>query len=634
MDKFRQILIKYWGYSQFRPLQEDVIKAVIEKKDTLALMPTGGGKSITFQIPGIYLEGICIVITPLIALMKDQVEKLIEKKIKAAAIYSGMTQEEIKITLDNCAYGDYKFLYCSPERVGTELFRHRVQKMTVSLIVVDEAHCISQWGYDFRPSYLSISLLRDLIPDVPVLALTATATADVIEDIQLKLIFKQRNVLKSSFIRKNLSYIVKETEDKQATILNIVNKVQGTGIIYTRSRIKTKEIALFLLKNKISADFFHAGLDNTLKTKKQSDWSKGRTRIIVSTNAFGMGIDKPDVRFVIHYDVPDSLEEYYQEAGRAGRDGEKAYCVMLLTPHSVNEVTQRIDLKYPDLNIVKAIYEGICNYYILPIGDGKGRVFDFNMGEFASRIKQNYIVIYNSLKTLQNESLIELTEELDNPSRIHFIVKRDDLYKFQVANAQFDEFIKLILRSYTGLFNDYVKIDEDLLASRANIKPEMVYQYLLILSNQKIIKYIPRKKTPLIIFTEERLDPKSLYFSQEKYFKLKENYISRLNAMMMYLTNSGKCRSQLLLAYFGEKESERCGQCDTCLKRNELNLSKYEFDLILTAIKNTIKDETVSLDDILNNMNDKDKAISVIRWLADNQKIIIDENNRCRWNKK
>jgi ATP-dependent DNA helicase RecQ len=634
MITYLQILTKYWGYSHFRPLQEDIIRSIVSGKDTLALMPTGGGKSITFQVPAMAKEGICLVITPLIALMKDQVDNLKKRDIKAIGIHSGLTYEEINIALDNCIYGDFKFLYVSPERIGTEMFRARVQKMNINLVAIDEAHCISQWGYDFRPSYLKIADLKNFLPNIPFLALTATATSEVVKDIQEKLKFKNFNVLKTSFERKNLVYVVRETEDKLNYLLNIISKIQGSGIIYARNRLKTKELASFLQKNQISADYYHAGLKDTERHLKQQAWKTGKCRVIVATNAFGMGIDKPDVRFVIHFDLPDTLEAYFQEAGRAGRDEKRAYAVLLYNPSDLIKAEQRIETNFPEIEYIKRVYHSLGNYYQIQIGEGKNLSFDFNLNDFCTNYKFNFLTAYNSLKILELDGYLQLTEEIDNPSKVHFIVERDDLYKFQVANAGLDGFIKLLLRSYTGFFSDYVSIDEQFLAKKVGIDRKTVYEYLKRLSSLKIIKYIPQKKTPLIIYTEERLDEKNLFISQDNYGKRKEKYIEKLHNVISYITSRNKCRSEMLLGYFGEKDSQRCGLCDVCQRRNELNMSKYEFDLILEKLKNFLTIEETSLEDLVKKTAmPQDKTLKVIQWLLDNEKIVHSENQKLTWNK-
>jgi len=632
MNKYEQILIRYWGYSTFRPLQEDIIQSVMDGKDTLALMPTGGGKSITFQVPAIANEGICIVITPLIALMKDQVENLHKRNIKAIAIYSGMTKNEIDIALENCIYGKVKFLYISPERISTEIFQIRSKHMNVNLIAIDEAHCISEWGYDFRPSYLNISDLRELIPNVPFLALTATAIPKVVDDIQERLKFKEKNVFRKSFERKNILYLVRHVEDKQKYLIDTINKVRGSGIIYVRNRKKTRDTAIFLRQNNISADFYHAGLNHEERSKKQNDWKVGKTRIMVSTNAFGMGIDKADVRFVMHTDLPDSIESYFQEAGRGGRDEKKAFAVLVYNNSDKVKAEQRLLSSFPEIKEVKAVYQALANYFRIPYGGGKGMSFDFIISEFAKNYNFNILNIHSSIKFLQREGYLVLTDELHSSSKIHFLAGRDELYKFQIANAKFDSFIKLILRSYTGLFSDYINIDEKSLAKKANSDVKVIYNYLNKLKSLGIINYIPQKKNPFIIFTEERLDDKSLHISKENFDFRKTRYLERINAMLNYASSTNKCRSQILLSYFGEKNPDRCGQCDVCTRRNELELSKYEFDLILENIKEKIQIEKLSIDDLILSLEtDEDKNLKVIQWLLDNNKIIKDSENLVSW---
>ncbi len=634
MDKFTQILARYWGYSHFRPLQEEIIQSVYEGKDTLGLMPTGGGKSITFQVPAMAMEGTCIVITPLIALMKDQVENLRKKEINAIAIHSGMGREEIDIALDNVIFGQVKFLYLSPERLETEIFKVRLEKMKICLIAIDEAHCISQWGFDFRPSYLKIAELKDLLPDVPFLALTATATPQVVEDIMEKLEFKEKNVFRKSFERKNLIYDVEKCEDKIQRIIRIIKENPGTGIIYARNRKKTRELALILQKEGVQADYYHAGLTHADRSRKQEEWQKDKIKVIISTNAFGMGIDKPDVRFVIHADLPDSLEAYYQEAGRAGRDEKPAKAILLYNESDRRSVDQRIQISFPELSVIREVYKALGNFFQIPVGSGKGQNYDFILTDFISKFKFNALIAHNSLKVLQREGYIELSEEINNPSRVHFAVQRDDLYKFQVANENLDGFIKLLLRSYSGMFSSFVPIDETLMAKRSGVNFDNIYKYLLKLSNSGIIQYIPRKKNPVIYFTEERLDDKNLHFSVETYNFLKERYIERANEMLLYASGSNKCRSQILISYFGEKNAMRCGQCDVCRKRNELDLSAYEFDLILDELKERLTDKHLSIDEIVDGLSyPEDKVMKVFRWLNDHEKILRDENYLFYWTK-
>ncbi|MBG0857938.1 MAG: ATP-dependent DNA helicase RecQ, partial [Bacteroidales bacterium] len=487
IEPYRQVLTKYWGFTSFKPLQEEIIKSVAEGRDTLGLMPTGGGKSITFQVPAIAREGICLVITPLIALMKDQVNRLNMLEIRSQAIHSGMTAEEIDIALENCIYGDYKFLYISPERISTRIFQTRLQKMNLNLVAVDEAHCISQWGYDFRPSYLKIVTLRDYISEkVPFLALTASATPAVTEDIMSKLAFREKNILKTSFERKNISYLVRKEEDKGTYLVRTLHKVGGSGIIYVRSRKRCKEIAELLVAKGISADFYHAGLPAELRDKKQTAWTAGKTRIIVATNAFGMGIDKAEVRFVIHWDIPDSIESYFQESGRAGRDDKPAYAILLYSAADRKRLEESLRKKFPPVEKIKDVYEALCNFLQVPYGSGKDNVYDFNLYDLVSKYRLPVIETYNSLTFLQREGYIEFTEEINNPSRVHFIVGRDDLYKFQVANESFDAFIKLLLRSYTGMFTEFVPVNEDTLAKKSALSRDAVYRFLVRLSSLNI----------------------------------------------------------------------------------------------------------------------------------------------------
>ena len=632
IEPYRQVLTKYWGFTSFKPLQEEIIKSVAEGRDTLGLMPTGGGKSITFQVPAIAREGICLVITPLIALMKDQVNRLNMLEIRSQAIHSGMTAEEIDIALENCIYGDYKFLYISPERISTRIFQTRLQKMNLNLVAVDEAHCISQWGYDFRPSYLKIVTLRDYISEkVPFLALTASATPAVTEDIMSKLAFREKNILKTSFERKNISYLVRKEEDKGTYLVRTLHKVGGSGIIYVRSRKRCKEIAELLVAKGISADFYHAGLPAELRDKKQTAWTAGKTRIIVATNAFGMGIDKAEVRFVIHWDIPDSIESYFQESGRAGRDDKPAYAILLYSAADRKRLEESLRKKFPPVEKIKDVYEALCNFLQVPYGSGKDNVYDFNLYDLVSKYRLPVIETYNSLTFLQREGYIEFTEEINNPSRVHFIVGRDDLYKFQVANESFDAFIKLLLRSYTGMFTEFVPVNEDTLAKKSALSRDAVYRFLVRLSSLNIIRYIPGKKTTLVIFSEERLVRKALLISPDNYLHVREKYIIRLNKMIDYAEFNTRCRSVMLLDYFGE-EADRCGICDVCRERNELNLSKYEFDLILDEIKELLGTQKFDTAQLITRVGmPEDKVVKVVRWLLDHNKLVMDDHHLLSW---
>ncbi len=632
IEPYRQILTKYWGYTTFKPLQEEIILSVADGKDTLALMPTGGGKSITYQVPAMAKEGICIVVTPLIALMKDQVNRLNSLEIKSMAIHSGMSGEEIDIALDNCIYGDYKFLYISPERISTRLFQTRVSRFNINLVAVDEAHCISQWGYDFRPSYLKIATMRELISDkVPFLALTASATLAVTEDIMKKLEFRDKNVLRTSFERKNISYLVRQVEDKGTWLINNLQKTRGSGIVYVRSRKRCREIAELMVSKGVSADFYHAGLPQEMRDRKQSAWTTGSTRVIVSTNAFGMGIDKAEVRFVIHWEMPDSIEEYFQESGRVGRDGKQAFAILLYSSSDKKHLEDSLRKKFPPVEKIKDIYEALCNFLRVPEGAGKDNVFDFSIQDFVSKYRLPVIETFNSLNFLQREGYIEFTEEINNPSRVHFVVGRDDLYKFQVANEAFDGFIKLLLRSYTGMFSEFVAINEDSLSKKSGLPRDTIYKFLVKLSSLNIVRYIPGKKTALVIFTEERLERKALMISPDNYIEVKDKHIFRVNKMIDYADSNTRCRSVILLDYFGE-ESDRCGNCDVCRERNELDLSKYEFDIILDEIKELLSGHNFDARELVSKISQpEEKVIKVVRWLLDHNKIIRDDDNFLSW---
>lgn len=634
MEDFSKILGKYWGFTEFRPLQLEIIESVAAGKDTLGLMPTGGGKSITFQVFSLSQKGICVVITPLIALMKDQVENLQRKGIKALKIHSGMSAMEIKVTLDNAVWGDYKFLYVSPERLSSEWFRERLVKMDVNLIAVDEAHCISQWGYDFRPSYMNIIQLRELLPDVKFLALTATATPKVVEDIQDKLGFKKPNVLSMSFQRENLSYLVRLKEDKMGYLLETLKKVKGSGVIYVRSRKGTREIAAELRKNNVSADFYHAGLSTGVRHEKQDEWLVGKTRVIVATNAFGMGIDKSDVRFVIHIDPPDSLEAYFQEAGRAGRDGKKSAAVLLFNNADKTKLKKHVTVAFPEIENIKRIYQALCNYLQVAEGFGKGQVYEFSLQDFAQTFKFQQAMVYNSLKILQREGYLEFTEEMENPSRIYFTVSRDELYKFQVANEAFDAFIKLILRSYTGLFNGYVNIDEELLAKRAGLDQDRVYNFLKHLRKSKIIDYVPRNRNPYIYFSKERIGLKRLKITKENYDFRKKDFLTRVTAVIHYATSKTKCRSQLLLEYFGENESPECGVCDVCKSMHKIGLTAFEFNEISKQVKKILETPCSYEKMLLKLKGNREKSMEVLKWLLDNQQIVFRVDQNLEWNEK
>ncbi|TNF41762.1 MAG: RecQ family ATP-dependent DNA helicase [Bacteroidetes bacterium] len=633
-DIYRETLARYWGFTSFRPMQEEIIESVVSGKDVVGLLPTGGGKSVTYQVPPVASEGLCLVITPLIALMKDQVARLKTMNIKAMAIHSGMSREEVEISLDNCLYGDYRLLYVSPERLQTPLFRARLPRFNFTLVAVDEAHCISQWGYDFRPSYLHIAAIRDLMnEEVPFLALTATATPRVVDDIISRLRMKDPKVLKTSFRRSNITYMVREIEDKSAYVLRSLKKEQGSGIIYVSSRKRSKEVAELLVANQIRADFYHAGLPQEMRDRKQTSWSSGETRVIVATNAFGMGIDKADVRFVIHWDCPDSIEAYYQESGRAGRDGKPSFAVLLWSEDEKRKLADSVRIKFPPVEKIKDVYEALGNFYQLPVGSGKNSVHDFDLWKFVTAFRFSVTETYNSLSFLQKEGYLEFTDEINNPSRVHFVVSRDDLYKFQVANEEYDRFIKLLLRTYSGMFSEFVPVNEETLAARSGLTREAIYQYLLRLSSQGIIHFIPGKKSPLVIFTEERLDRSHLRISPEVYLRVKENYIERVERITEYADNKTRCRPAFLTAYFGE-ESGRCGLCDTCQERNELELSKYEFDIIIDKIKELVGDTPLRPEELEARMElPREKTVRVMRWLLDHEKLVYDDDHKLTWKK-
>lgn len=560
-----QLLKQYWGYDRFRGIQEDIINSISENKDTLGLMPTGGGKSITFQVPALAKDGLCLVITPLIALMKDQVQNLRKRGIKALAIYSGMSRQDIITTLENCIFGNYKFLYISPERLDTEIFRTKLRKMKVSMITVDESHCISQWGYDFRPAYLKIAEIRELLPDIPVLALTATATPEVVKDIQARLHFRRENVFRMSFERNNLAYIVRKTENKTAELLHILRSMPGSAIVYVRNRRRTKEITELLNNEDITADFYHAGLDDATKDIRQHRWQSGESRVMVATNAFGMGIDKPDVRIVIHMDLPDSIEAYFQEAGRAGRDGQKAYAVILYAKSDKTTLHKRIPDTFPEKEYIKDVYEHLQYYYQMAMGDGLECVREFNIEDFCRKFKYFPVPVDSALKILTQAGYLEYTGEQDNTSRILFTIRRDELYRLREMGEDMDKLIQAVLRSYTGVFTDYTYINEDSLAVRTGLTRRQIYEQLVHLAKLRIVSYIPHKKTPYIIYTRERVEAQRIHLSPEIYEERKTRYEARINSILEYVTNDTVCRSRMLLDYFGEKNEHNCGQCDTCI---------------------------------------------------------------------
>ena len=565
---YQSLLKQYWGYDDFRGIQREIIESIGSGHDTLGLMPTGGGKSITFQVPALAQEGTCIVITPLIALMKDQVDHLLRRGIRAAAIYSGLTHEEIIVTLENCIFGNVRILYVSPERLSSELFQTKLRHMRVSFITVDEAHCISQWGYDFRPSYLEIAKIRKLVPDAPVLALTATATPAVVKDIQDKLTLKTErtfNVFRMSFERTNLTYVVRHTTDKRKELIHILNSVKGTAIVYARSRRRTKEFSEMLNEAGIPATFYHAGLDTTVKDERQQAWQHDQVRVMVSTNAFGMGIDKPDVRLVIHIDCPDSIEAYFQEAGRAGRDGFKAYAVLLYNDADERKLEKRIADTFPEKDYIRQVYEHLAYFYQIGVGSGYNHTFEFNIDKFCHTFRHFPIQVDSALKILNRAGYIEYTEEQDNQARVMFTIGRNDLYRLENTSPNEEKIITALLRNYGGLFTDYNYIDESFIASQTQLEPHQVYMTLKGLSQRHILHFIPQKKTPYIRYTQRREDMEHIMLPPAVYEERKKQYEERIYAIIKYATNDQVCRSRQLLRYFGEDDSHDCHLCDVCL---------------------------------------------------------------------
>ena len=620
-----RILKQYWGYDRFRGIQEDIIDSISKNKDTLGLMPTGGGKSITFQVPALAKEGMCLVITPLIALMKDQVQNLKKRGIKALAIYSGMSRQDIIITLENCIFGNYKFLYISPERLDTEIFRTKLRKMHISMITVDESHCISQWGYDFRPAYLKIAEIRELLPDVPVLALTATATPEVVKDIQARLHFRHKNVFRMSFERNNLAYIVRKTENKTAELLHILRSMPGSAIVYVRNRRRTKEITELLNNEHITADFYHAGLDDATKDIRQHRWQSGESRVMVATNAFGMGIDKPDVRIVIHMDLPDSIEAYFQEAGRAGRDGQKAYAVILYAKSDKTTLHKRIPDTFPEKEYIRDVYEHLQYYYQMAMGDGLDCVREFNIEDFCRKFKYFPVPVDSALRILTQAGYLEYTAEQDSTSRILFTIRRDELYRLREMGEDMDRLIQAVLRSYTGVFTDYTYINEDSLAIRTGLTRRQIYEMLVHLAKLRIVSYIPHKKTPYIIYTRERVEAQRIHISPEVYEHRKSRYETRINAMLDYVTNDTVCRSRMLLDYFGERNEHNCGQCDTCISlRSKSKVSEQpDREALCTKVCGILSRESLTPAGLLKQLPmDKELLTEILHRLSDEGKII------------
>lgn len=626
MDKFHEILKQYWGYDDFRPLQKEIITSIYEGKDTLGLMPTGGGKSLTFQVPAMALEGLCLVVTPLIALMKDQVDNLRDRGIKALAVYSGMSSQEIQITLDNAVYGDFKFLYVSPERLGARTFLQKLQHMNISMLVVDEAHCISQWGYDFRPSYLKIADLREQLNDVPVLALTATATKEVVDDIQDQLKFSRKNVFHTSFERPNLRYLVKETETKEDELLQILKKVKGSTIIYVRSRKKTRELSDYLNEQGFSADYYHAGLPARDKEQKQNSWKENLVQIIVCTNAFGMGIDKPDVRLVLHIDLPNSLEEYFQEAGRAGRDGNNSNAIVLFDKTDLTKLKKRVKDEFPEREFILHVYDCLAYFYQVADGYGPGRMYDFSLHKFCSTYKLPLLPTHNALKLLQLSGYIEYQDEVNNKSRLMVLAFRNELYQLDLDDKS-NRVLNTLLRLYTGLFASYVTISEDEIGIKNDLTKREVYDILVHLSKRNIVDYIPAKKIPLVSYLQPRQEIKYIAIPKIVYEYRLDRFEKRIKAMSDYVSNVTICRSRFLLTYFDEKDAKDCGRCDVCLAKNKSALTTYRYNEIALALKNLLsKVNMMDISSIVKELSrfDKDEVNSTIRFLVERGELTIE----------
>ncbi len=625
MTIYKNILRQYWGYPDFRGIQRDIIASIGSGRDTLGLMPTGGGKSITFQVPALATDGVCIVITPLIALMKDQVMHLRRQGISAAAIFSGMSRQEIVVALENCIFGGTKFLYVSPERLSSELFQVKLKHIKVSFITVDEAHCISQWGYDFRPSYLSITDIRKLKPGIPILALTATATIDVVDDIQEKLGFTEKNVFRMSFERENLTYVVRTTNDKESELIHILKSISGSAIVYARSRKHTKEIAQLLQKHDLNATYYHAGLEHALKDQRQKDWQNDTTRIIVATNAFGMGIDKPDVSVVVHIDCPDSIEAYFQEAGRAGRDGHKAYAVLLYNSSDKRKLTKRIADNFPEKESIVQIYEHLAYYYQIGVGSGVGYTFEFDIDKFSRTFKHFPIQVNSALHILDRSGYIEYETDPNASARLMFMLGRNELYRLDNTTPHEDAVITSLLRNYGGLFIDYVYIDESLVAQQAGLTTQQTYIILKGLSQRRILHFIPQRKTPYITYTQRREDPQRVIIPEDVYEKRKEQFIKRINSVILYATNDEVCRSRQLLRYFGEKSTKDCEQCDVCVEHNTDQLSDKRLNPAKQRILDLLNDGKRHHISELKDIQLPNRQLEgALQYLVDEEEICVD----------
>lgn len=624
----RSVLLKYWGYPSFRPMQEDIVDCAISGRDTLALLPTGGGKSICFQVPAMSLEGVCIVVTPLISLMKDQVQHLKNINIPASAIFSGMHPSEVELAYNQAVFGRLKFLYVSPERLMTDAFIEAIQKMKVCLLAIDESHCISQWGYDFRPPYLKIAEIRQYIPDTPVLALTATATPKVVEDIQLRLGFKEKNVFQTSYERKNVTYNVMHIADKYSMMYRLFMRMEsGSGIVYVRNRRRTKVIADWLQSVGISATFYHAGIDARTRDERQRQWMDGKIKVIVATNAFGMGIDKPDVRLVVHMDLPDSLEAYFQEAGRAGRDLKPSEAFLLVADTDIQQLKDNLQSSYPELNRIKTIYDALCNHLQIPVGAGAGRCYDFDMTDFAHRYNIPVLEVFNSLKLIEKEGLIAMTEAMNTPSQIMITAGREDLYRFQMEYPAFDQTIKFMLRSFPGILSDFVRIREEQFSVALGISVEKVCGILKKLESYNFLTYIQRSDKPQIQFVTERQDTKHFTLSDEIYRDRKEDASRRVQAVIDFVNNDKECRSVQLLRYFGENIRSRCGRCDVCSIRNQMRINDAEYDDISKVILDELERRVIPVFETpsLAKGHLEEKVLETVRWMLDNEIIDKDE---------
>ena len=629
----RSVLVKYWGYPSFRPMQEDIVDSVIAGHDTLALLPTGGGKSICFQVPALAMDGVCIVVTPLISLMKDQVQHLKAINIPAAAIYSGMHPSEVEIAYNKAVFGSLKFLYVSPERLMTDAFIEAVKKMKVCLLAIDESHCISQWGYDFRPPYLKIAEIRPYIPNTPVLALTATATPNVVDDIQLRLGFKEHNVFQTSYERKNVTYNVIKVADKYGLMYRLFMRMQsGSGIVYVRSRKRTKVIADWLQSVGISATFYHAGIDAKTRDERQKLWMDGRIKVIVATNAFGMGIDKPDVRMVIHMDLPDSLEAYFQEAGRAGRDLKPSEAFLLVSESDIKQLKDNLQQSYPELDRIKTIYDALGNYLQIPLGAGNGQSYPFDMNDFANNYGLSRLEVFNSLKLMEREGFFALSEAMDTPSQLFIKASREDLYRFQVEYAEFDAMIKYLLRNYPGILSDFVKIKEEQISHKMGIEVTAVEQTLKNLEKYNFLTYIQRNDKPQIQYLTERQDTRHFALSDEVYKDRKDDATKRVQAVIDFVNNDSECRSVQLLRYFGEKIKTRCGKCDVCNIRNQMKINDEEYKNISELILEELKKRVVPLYETPSLAKNylEEKVLETVRWMLDNGTIEQDENGNLK----